>query len=245
MKMTGWVALVIMAFVLALYFLWFGPGFSHKTEAWGQFGDYFGGVLNPILTFTSVVLLIRSIDLQREANKSLIIENKRQEKLENRKDFEFRFYNLIDSQKKLFDDFYILAPEISGDITYENSEAVDYIERIILASNQRGIIGDQIITIISNIDSNSNDQIYSSIRKFYLSVKLINTKITKENGFEEKDIKEYFETLINFSDFALVRLIVISVNYMTWPNALYIKNCNEFMRVLTEVGLDPYMKKFK
>ncbi|HDL7825557.1 TPA: hypothetical protein PXP39_003550 [Yersinia enterocolitica] len=245
MKIAGWVALVIMAFVLALYLAWFGLGFSNKTEAWGQFGDYFGGVLNPILTFTSVILLIRSIDLQREANNSLIIENKRQEKLEKRKDFEFRFYNLIDSQKKLFDDFYILAPGVNGDITYNNSAAVDYIEEIILTSNQRGIIGNLINGIISNLDSKSNDQIYSSVRKFYLAIKLIDIKITKENGFEEKDRKEYFETLINFSDLALVRLIMISIKYMNWPNILYIKNCNEFMCVLTEVGLDSYMSEFK
>ncbi|QOV55133.1 hypothetical protein CA266_06755 [Serratia marcescens] len=245
MRVIGWISLIIMAGVLALYYLWFGPGFSGKTDAWGQFGDYFGGVLNPILTFTSVVLLIRSIDLQRDANNSLITENKRQEKLEKRKDFEFRFYNLIDSQKKLFDEFYILTPAINGDKTYKNVAAVNYIEDIILKSNQRGITGGSISVIISNIDSHSNEQIYSSVRKFYLSVRLIDTVITQENGFDEKDRKDYFESLINFSDFSLVRLITITLMYLTWQNIVYMKNCDDFMNVLKSTGLDSYMIQFE
>ncbi|CNK84342.1 Uncharacterised protein [Yersinia mollaretii] len=245
MKIVGWVVFVIMISVLALYCLWFGLGFSRETDAWGQFGDYFGGVLNPILTFTSVVLLIRSIDLQRTANNSLIKENKRQEKLEKRKDFEFRFYNLIDSQNKLFDEFHILVPAINGNKEYKNSVAVKYIENIITSSNDRGITGDAINTILTNLDSHSNDQIYSCVRKFYLSVKLIDKTITEGNGFQEKDRKDYFETLINFSDFSSVRLIAISIIYLTWPNITYIKECDDFISVLNNTGLESFMSQFK
>lgn len=39
------------------------PASSH--EAWGQFGDYFGGVLNPLLSFVAYLGLLATIHLQR------------------------------------------------------------------------------------------------------------------------------------------------------------------------------------
>lgn len=66
---------------MGAYYLNFGISgdVSQKTDVWGQFGDYVGGVLNPILSFISIYLLINSLSLQRQANTSLVDEIKRQE----------------------------------------------------------------------------------------------------------------------------------------------------------------------
>lgn len=79
---------------MGAYYLNFGidGDISQKTDIWGQFGDYLGGVLNPILSFISIYLLINSLSLQHRANASLVDEIKRQEKLEEFKKFEFRFF---------------------------------------------------------------------------------------------------------------------------------------------------------
>ncbi len=67
------VAGIALVFVLWMYFKTFGPTISDKQELWGQFGDYMGGTLNPILAYLSFVALImtlaiqtRQLDLSRE-----------------------------------------------------------------------------------------------------------------------------------------------------------------------------------
>jgi uncharacterized membrane protein len=48
----GWLLLV------GLYFYRFPGGLSPRPEVWGVFGDYLGGVLNPILGFASLIVLL-------------------------------------------------------------------------------------------------------------------------------------------------------------------------------------------
>ena len=66
-------ALVLLIVVPGYYFSVF-PSFSEYTiEGFGQFGDFFGGVLNPLLSFSVIVLLIFSLsqqnDIIRQQNK--------------------------------------------------------------------------------------------------------------------------------------------------------------------------------
>ncbi|WP_394665931.1 hypothetical protein [uncultured Chryseobacterium sp.] len=63
-----------------VYNLW-GNGISDDPEQWGQFGDYFGGVLNPILTIFNLILVVyltfKISYLEKNRNKSLLAENVR------------------------------------------------------------------------------------------------------------------------------------------------------------------------
>ena len=62
----------LMAFVgLALLFymtrfLLAGSGLSSDPAAWGQFGDYFGGLLNPVIAFSAFLWLARGVQIQRQ-----------------------------------------------------------------------------------------------------------------------------------------------------------------------------------
>lgn len=52
------VSIVLVFFALLLYWLNFGGSpVSDSVEHWGQFGDYIGGVLNPGLSFISIILV--------------------------------------------------------------------------------------------------------------------------------------------------------------------------------------------
>ncbi|MES2820118.1 MAG: hypothetical protein V4812_14155 [Pseudomonadota bacterium] len=63
------VAVTVLSVVFLLYFNRFGPApLSGKPEVWGQFGDYVGGVVNPIVGFLSLLALIFTIRSQQEAN---------------------------------------------------------------------------------------------------------------------------------------------------------------------------------
>ncbi|MCU8010904.1 hypothetical protein [Shewanella sp. SM74] len=56
---------IVAAFLLALYFINFNGGWGNQGD-FGAFGDFLGGVLNPILGFATVGLLIWSLKMQRE-----------------------------------------------------------------------------------------------------------------------------------------------------------------------------------
>lgn len=60
----------LILILLSLYFINFHDGLSSKNEAWGTFGDYLGGVLNPILGFASFIALLYTVRLQSEELKN-------------------------------------------------------------------------------------------------------------------------------------------------------------------------------
>ncbi|MCF5712091.1 hypothetical protein I9H06_01950 [Pseudomonas tremae] len=59
-----------VGFVFLIYFIWFGvltPGtISHETSEWGEFGDYIGGALNPVLALAAFFWLTKAVRYQKE-----------------------------------------------------------------------------------------------------------------------------------------------------------------------------------
>lgn len=55
--------------IYGLYFSKFHYKLSSSQEVWGQFGDFVGGTLNPILSFITIYILYRTIILQQESLK--------------------------------------------------------------------------------------------------------------------------------------------------------------------------------
>lgn len=62
------VPIVAIVGILGFYLFNFGmQGISSDQEIWAQFGDYFGGILNPILAFIALIALLKTIQLQSRA----------------------------------------------------------------------------------------------------------------------------------------------------------------------------------
>lgn len=61
------VAIAAILAVFALYVFRFHGVLSENPEIWGQFGDYFGGTLNPLLSFFAFLALLFTIVIQHEA----------------------------------------------------------------------------------------------------------------------------------------------------------------------------------
>lgn len=57
-------ASVVLVTSFALYFVVFSGGLSDDREAWGQFGDFVGGTINPILGFLTIIALALTLILQ-------------------------------------------------------------------------------------------------------------------------------------------------------------------------------------
>lgn len=78
---------LLIACVFGLYFWRFAGSLSTNREVWGQFGDYVGGVLNPLLTLASVIGLLFSLNQSASALRisSKTLQNEIDESKERRK----------------------------------------------------------------------------------------------------------------------------------------------------------------
>jgi len=227
-----------MAAALTCYVIKFcvilGYGFADDSAIWGQFGDYMGGSLNPILSFISIVLLIKSLNLQNQANLDLreeLSDNKKTEKLRS---FNALFFNMIDSQKKLLDTFIVSIVPI-GVILRPGVNSIIYIEDEIDRLRKSGADNEVIINFLDEIDG--DERIYGILRGFYITTKIVSEKLSDSNGFTIGDRKEHLLTLINFTDFAQLRLIVIAIQFYDTPASSYLRSNVELNEVLDEVGL--------
>ena len=229
--------LVILLVTWGAYYFNFGIHgvLSAKTEVWGQFGDYVGGVVNPILSFVTIYLLIQSVSLQRESNDSLMKEINRQEKLEEYKKFELRFFRLLETQEESFDRFKISIGETDdGNIeVLHGVAAVSYIE------NELSVLIDAKIErerVQGWLDSLDDDGAYFSLtRRFYLILKLIN-----DNTASRSERLELYEILMNLTDIKVISMIAILSVYYDWDAMKYIKSSD----ILNREGLKEFVELY-
>lgn len=233
-------AMLILAVLLiyfAKFYLMLGYTVADDPAAWGQLGDYAGGILNPLLSFISIVLLIKSLSLQFEANNSLRKEIKNNEKTEKLRSFEILFFNLIKAQKELFDSFKIEARNTDGTPDHlMGAKAVIAIEDKIQDLRDSGKTDKEITEFLSTIDK--NDQIFGISRAFYLLVMVVTDKLSDIEGFSLGDRSAHYKTLINFTDFAQLRLVMICVQFLEYESTKYLRSSYEFTNVASKLGVE-------
>lgn len=236
---AGLIVLVSLLYVGNFYFR-LGYVISDSPEAWGQLGDYAGGILNPLLSFISIVLLIKSLVLQNDANSDLRDEIRNTRKTERLRSFEAQLFHMIESQRSLFDSLRLEISLNGENIEKFGADAVIAIEDEIIRIRNEFVDLDQlgddrIRDFLKHVDA--TDKIFGVTRIFYNIVKLITDKLSDDNGFEESDRAAHYVTLINFSDFALLRLIMISVQFMDYHSVEYLKKNVEFSSVIKNMSL--------
>lgn len=79
-----------------------------SAQYWGQLGDFFGGILNPLLSFMALVAVLHSIKIQsqelKEAKEETKIANRiqdRQTAVFERQNFESVFFRLLDVHSRI------------------------------------------------------------------------------------------------------------------------------------------------
>jgi hypothetical protein len=225
---------VFSAYLVKFYFI-LDYSVSNTQSVWGNFGDYAGGILNPILSFITIVLLIKSLDFQKESNNSLEGQLAKNEQLGKLRSFESLFFNMIDAQKNLFDSFQIVVPSENSSKTIKCVKAVIEIELEIERIRENDGGDDQVLKYLKAIDS--TDQIFGLSRAIYVTVLLISKKLSDDEGFSLKDREDHFSTLINFTDFAQLRLAIICVQFLDYKSAKYLRQHDEFKNIAEKLGL--------
>lgn len=204
-----WAApLIALAIICAYAFNFSNIPISKASADWGTLGDYFGGLLNPILSFLSLIYLIKTIKLQQDANLRLIEDIEHQKTLAIKAEFDSKFHNLMNAQRQLLSDF-----EITPHINYNHPktkkpparmkslEAIAYIENLAFGWVEQN---DNIFDIKHKIEKiDPTESIYSLTRRFSLIISMID-----EHPYEQ-DKNSYYNMAIKLTEFKLLCLICI------------------------------------
>jgi len=89
------VALSFMAAVVAVYLDMYGVSRVYDQATWGAFGDYFGGILNPIFALFAFLGVLWSLDVQMKQVRQLALDKKADEILQVVKDIDARLSELL------------------------------------------------------------------------------------------------------------------------------------------------------
>jgi hypothetical protein len=237
-------AICFIAITWLVYFGYFGIylsyTFSNDVKDWSDFGGYIGGVLTPLLSFLTIVLLVRSLSIQVDAANELRLEIGRNKKNDDIRNFESTFFNMINTQKDLFESFKLVFYSQKGQPeAYRKSSAVIQLEDIIQTLQDEDKNHDEISFFVKELDS--KDDIYSVVRPFCIIVKLIKNRLSDTNGFTPQNRKDYFETLINFTDYSLFRLVLLSINYLDYEQLDVVKDNDDMMETIKDLGAYSYL----
>lgn len=209
------------------------PGLTRDPAVLGQLGDYIGGLLNPALSFISVVLLIKSLSLQNNANAVLVSQLKEAKKTEKLKSFESQLFNMIEAQRRSFESLSYKPGMLRRTCFAE--DAVEAIEAEVFKVREAGASAADIRQLLESIDS--RDQLYGATRKFYIMIKTIADCLSDDHGFNSQDRARHMVSVINFTDFALIRLLMLAIQFFDYPSCDYLKQSKEFTDVLGKLGL--------
>jgi hypothetical protein len=153
------VSIVFLAAVWGVYFWQFNNGLSNSQGDWGTFGDFTGGVVNPLLNFITIYILIT----QFKTVKSDLDKQRFDEAV---KAFESSFFTFTTIALNEYKGFEL---KIGKDI-YKGPESVGYIEAYFEHHCKAGA---DISTKFNEIDQLSHDGVYSLVSSFCVVFKLI------------------------------------------------------------------------
>lgn len=223
------------------FFIYLDYELSKDQGVWGQFGDFIGGTLNPILSFVTVVLLVKSLKLQNDANRSLVEQINASKKFERFRIYENFFFNMLNNQKKAFELFSITDETTnSHPVKLTGAEAVSYIEVQIEILRAAKVPEQVVFLYVENQES--GEMFFNAVRMFYVIVKNIDEQISDKYDFTDADREEQYQTLINFTDFSNLRLIILCMQFFDYPAVLYLKGHVGLNKVFDKLGVkrSPY-----
>ena len=95
---VGLIAFLVMALVFSICIFFIGCLKIAGIEGgeWGQLGDFYGGIFGTILSALSIVLLIRTLKSQQEANRIVALSNKRTSEVYDLQQFNEMFKLVLD-----------------------------------------------------------------------------------------------------------------------------------------------------
>ncbi|WP_377702119.1 putative phage abortive infection protein [Pseudoduganella sp. UC29_71] len=100
MRLAVGLGVVFAIAVVGVYMANFGS-IEADHERWGQFGDYFGGTLNPVFSFLGLVAIVVTMRLQISQLRQATEDNIRQSKRADLVQFQATFFQLLEFHNKI------------------------------------------------------------------------------------------------------------------------------------------------
>jgi hypothetical protein len=105
--------------VLVSYVAQFSTGISPSQEIWGQFGDFFGGLLNPLISFAALIGLLATLRSQR-------VESERSDNRHIDTVFDSRLFQLLSLSHTAAGAVRVYSPGAGVTKLYEGHHAIGY-----------------------------------------------------------------------------------------------------------------------
>lgn len=128
MYWSKWIVGGIITIVLILYFSNFHASVSKDNGDWGTFGDFFGGILNPVIASFALYWLINSVNLQikelKKTNQALDTTVKTAKDQQDQmaiQNFESLFFELLKAKMDVTDNIIYQQKNITKDDESETS----------------------------------------------------------------------------------------------------------------------------
>lgn len=98
------------------------PGFTDYPSAYGQMGDFFGGLLNPVLAFASFMALLYTISIQSKELRHSV--NAQQDIARSHKDMQI--LELLQSRSQIFNSEYSALQRLMDKVIYCSEKKEDW-----------------------------------------------------------------------------------------------------------------------
>lgn len=117
----------ITAALFVIYFWWFREHPPGDPESWGDFGDFIGGLMNPVVGIVTIVLLVRTLNSQREDSKQSAQVLAEQHRAIQIQSFEQTLFKWLDSYKQSITEIRVINKVSDIETKLVGLEAVEYI----------------------------------------------------------------------------------------------------------------------
>lgn len=228
---------VLLLACIAIYFSskfyrdQFGTFLSNDKETWGQFGDYFGGLLNPVLSFFALVALLYTIIIQstelketrRELKKSSKALDAQSESLVLQS-FENTFLKLLDRHTDTIS-FLSFGKEKGYPII------VEAVKRIESNLNTKATKPDFVFLCALRNVYNSQLEIMDLRRLINESFIILDLLIAAENNLSFKKLKVDFNLYVNAfkGQYSSKELTLFYLQNIVFPNYKYKRFFSDYL----------------
>lgn len=219
--------------------------FTEKISDLGTFGDFFGGVLNPILTFLTLFGLIATIVIQRQELRLSRIEYEKTADALSTQAVEITFFNILDLHHKIVDNLKVDINELKekGEFTGIAEEVfLNFIKMSKKTTFNGRVAFDEILDFITYgakspaeilerykaIQDNHNHVLGHYFRNLYQALKVIHSH---DEGVVSKENKRKYASILR-SQLSTKELALLFINCLEG-----ISDTGRFKNLLVEYSM--------
>ncbi|WP_458723764.1 hypothetical protein [Pseudomonas brenneri] len=169
-------AVAFLFIVWGVYYYAFGGDLSSEQGVWGTFGDYTGGILNPLLNFITIYLLIKSFSSQEKALEQAIVQSEqaKSDLAEARYNERLRAFegSLFNFSEMALAEYRSLKLKVGPgkDEFIEAGESVGFVLREI---TQKKRSFNEACELINELDEQTHGSLYSVVKAFCALFKIV------------------------------------------------------------------------